>query len=330
MSNILEVKGISKYYYIKEGFLRRKTSMIRAVEDVSLKVKEGETFGIAGESGSGKSTLCMCIAKLLQPDKGRLYIEGKEYTNAKGKELREVRSRIQVVFQNPASSLDPHMRVKDIILEPVKSLTKEQDNELAKKLLSDVGLPEYLSNRFPHELSGGMMQRVAIARAISIKPKIVILDEPTSALDASIQAQMLNLFNKIQEEHNITYILVSHDLSVIGHMCDEIAIMYAGRIVEFGTFDDIFYNPKHPYTLALLSSSRIPGYEGLEKEVELRGEIPSPRNPPRGCTLHPRCPFASSICKGTYPEPFFLSERHFATCYNINKVETLTNSHRQV
>lgn len=320
MSEILRVENLKKYYIANEGIIRKKKNIIRAVDGVSFKVERKRTFGIAGESGSGKSTLCMCIARLLEPDQGRLFLDGIDYTNFKGRELKEIRSRLQIVFQNPSSSLDPHMKVKDIILEPVRALRDEGgDEELVKELLRNVGLPEWTAYRYPHELSGGMMQRVAIARALSIRPDIVILDEPTSALDASVQAQILNLFNLLQEEYEVTYILVSHDLSVVGHMCDNIAIMYAGKIVEYGTYEEIFYSPRHPYTAALLASSKYLGKSTLD--FALTGEPPSPRSLPVGCTLHPRCRFKSEICTKVYPEYVKLSETHFSSCYNIKELE---------
>lgn len=318
MSEILRVENLKKYFFLNEGILRRKNEVIKAVDGVSFRVERKKTFGIAGESGSGKSTLCMCIARLMKPQEGRLYLDGIDYTNIEGQELKMIRSRLQIVFQNPASSLDPHMRIKDIILEPVRALEKGIATEqLVKKLLKDVGLPEWTANRYPHELSGGMMQRVAIARAISIRPEVIILDEPTSALDASVQAQILNLFNSLQDEYGVTYILVSHDLSVIGHMCDDIAIMYAGKIVECGRYDEIFYNPKHPYTLALLASSGF-----LDKEnLNLEGEPPSPRRLPSGCTFHPRCKFKSEICERAYPEYVKITDSHISACHNVKKLE---------
>ena len=289
---------------------------IRAVDGVSLKVREGTTFGIAVESGSGKRTLCMCVARLLQPTEGKIYLDGEEYTNAKGEKLRKMRKNIQIVFQNPLSSLDPQTKVKSIILEPVRALQKERANEsLVNSLLEMVGLSPSIATRYPHELSGGMSQRVAIARALSVGPRLLILDEPTSALDASIQAQVLNLFNRLQRELGISYLLVSHDLSVVGHVCDRVAIMYRGKIAEEGSFDDVFYSTSHPYTGALMASAHYLRSKEAEERFTPRGEMPSQRNPPPGCTYHPRCSFATDVCKGASP-PLEESGGHRVACYH--------------
>jgi oligopeptide/dipeptide ABC transporter ATP-binding protein len=318
--SLLKVEQLKKHYIVKEGLFNRKKVEIRAVDGVSFEVKEGTTYGIAGESGSGKSTLCMCVARLVEPTSGKLYFDGKEYTHAKGEELRRLRAEIQMVFQNPLSSLDPHMVVKDIVLEPVRAQGKNDDESVALDALEKVGLSRSVMKMYPHELSGGMAQRVAIARALTLRPRMLILDEPTSALDASMQAQVLNLFNELQREMKITYLLVSHDLSVIGHMCDSMAVMYAGRIVEIGSYDQLFYEPSHPYTLALLASARfLP--EGVNGDkFTLRGEMPSPRNPPAGCTLHPRCPFATDVCHVNYPDLEALGNGHFVACHNKKNV----------
>jgi len=321
---ILKVENLTKYYPIKGGLLDRGRSVIKAVDDVSLEIQEGSTFGIAGESGSGKSTLCMCVSRLLEATSGRLLIDGAEYTHARGEALKRVRSMVQVVFQNPLSSLDPHMNVKSIVLEPLKAQKREDhldEEQVVAELLEKVGLSASLARQYPHELSGGQSQRVAIARALSVSPRLLILDEPTSALDASIQAQILNLFNGLQKELGITYLLVSHDLSVIGHMCDRIGVMYAGKIVEAGSFVEIFNEPQHPYTAALLGSAHLLRNPHLEERFVLRGEMPSPRNPPPGCTLHPRCPFATDVCKVEYPPLTEVAEGHVVACHNRREVE---------
>ena len=319
---ILKVENLTKYYPLRGGLLNRKKRVIRAVDDVSFEIREGTTFGIAGESGSGKTTLCLCLARLLGTTSGRLLLEGEEYTHARSAALKRVRTRVQMVFQNPLSSLDPHMKVSSIVLEPLRAQrTPELDEDrVVGELLEKVGLSPSLAKQYPHELSGGQSQRVAIARALSVGPRLVILDEPTSALDASIQAQILNLFNSIQRELGITYLLVSHDLSVIGHMCDRIAVMYAGKIVETGTFEEVFFEPQHPYTAALLGSAHLLGGGELEEKFILRGEMPSPRNPPSGCTLHPRCPFATEVCKTEYPPLTEVGEGHLVACHNRQDV----------
>ncbi|MDV3244643.1 MAG: ABC transporter ATP-binding protein [Nitrososphaerales archaeon] len=320
MKDLLRVESVSKFYPLREGMLNRVGGRIEAVNEVSFAVQEGMTFGVAGESGSGKSTLCMCVARLLDVTGGRLLFEEQDYTKAKGDTLRRIRRKLQIVFQNPLSSLDPHMTVRSIILEPMKSLGMlggVDRQATVRDALERVGLSPSLARRFPHELSGGQSQRVAIARALSVGPKLLILDEPTSALDASIQAQILNLFNQLQRELGITYLLVSHDLSVVGHMCDRIAVMYAGRIVETGTYEELFYSPSHPYTAALLGSARM--MKNAERFV-LGGDMPSPRNPPKGCTLHPRCPFVTQVCRERYPELVDVGGGHKTACHNRDAV----------
>jgi oligopeptide/dipeptide ABC transporter ATP-binding protein len=302
---------------------------IKAVDGVSFEVEEGTTFGIAGESGSGKSTLCMTIARLLAPTSGSVILDGKDYGRLRGEELREFRTKLQIVFQNPLSSLDPHMNVGTIVLEPLKATrghTTLDRDKIVSDLLETVGLAPYLAKRYPHELSGGQAQRVSIARALSVSPRLLLLDEPTSALDASVQAQILNLFNELQKELGITYLLVSHDLSVIGHMCDQVAIMYAGKFVETGSFREVFYSAIHPYAAALLGSAHLVGSPELEERFVLRGEMPSARNPPSGCTLHPRCPFATQACKEMYPELVDVGGGHLAACHNKESVVAALNA----
>ncbi len=323
MKSILKVENLSVYYPLRGGLLNRVRGNIRAVDGVSFEVEEGTTFGIAGESGSGKTTLCLVIARLIKPTAGRVTIDGEDYAPAKGAKLKELRSRLQIVFQNPLSSLDPHMAVSSIVLEPLKALknaSKWDSEETVKELLEKVGLRASLGGRFPHELSGGQGQRVSIARALSVNPRLLILDEPTSALDASVQAQILNLFNELQRDLRITYLLVSHDLSVIGHMSDQVAIMYAGKFVEKAAFSEVFYSLGHPYTGALLGSAHLLGSFELEERFTLRGEMPSPRNPPPGCTLHPRCPFASEICKREYPATKVDENGHATACHHSDQV----------
>ncbi len=329
MTKMLQVEGLAKHFPVRGGLLNRVKARIKAVDDVSFEVEAGTTFGIAGESGSGKSTLCMTIAKLIEPTAGRIVLEGKDYTDTKREELREFRTKMQIVFQNPLSSLDPHMNVGTIILEPLKAMGRlgSIDKERATAdLLEKVGLAPFLAKRYPHELSGGQAQRVSIARALSVSPRLLLLDEPTSALDASVQAQILNLFNELQRELGITYLLVSHDLSVIGHMCDRIAIMYAGKFVETGSFREVFYSARHPYTAALLGAAHLAGPPENEEQFVLRGEMPSPRNPPSGCTLHPRCPFATQVCSESYPEMVDVGGGHFAACHNKQAVVAALSS----
>jgi peptide/nickel transport system ATP-binding protein/oligopeptide transport system ATP-binding protein len=323
MTKILQVENLAKHYPLRGGLLNRVKGRIKAVDNVSFEVEEGTTFGIAGESGSGKSTLCMTIAKLLDPTSGRIVMDGRDYARSRGRELLEFRAKLQIVFQNPLSSLDPQMTVGTIVLEPLRALGRlhSMDKERTiTDLLEKVGLAGSLAKRYPHELSGGQAQRVSIARALSVSPRLLLLDEPTSALDASVQAQILNLFNELQRELGITYVLVSHDLSVIGHMCDQVAIMYSGKFVETGSFRQVFYEAHHPYTAALLGSAHLVGPPENEERFILKGEMPSPRNPPSGCTLHPRCPFVTQVCKEKYPDALDVGGGHLAACHNQQPV----------
>jgi oligopeptide/dipeptide ABC transporter ATP-binding protein len=319
IGQILRVEELVKEFPVRGGLLNRVKGKIKAVDGVSFEVEEGTTFGIAGESGSGKTTLCMTIAKLLEPTSGRIILDGKDYGAARGEELREFRTRLQIVFQNPISSLDPHMTVGTIVTEPLRALERRprtDGEEVVRKLLEKVGLPPSVASRYPHELSGGQAQRVSIARALSVSPKVLLLDEPTSALDVSVQAQVLNIFNELQKDLGVTYVIVSHDLSVIGHMCDEVAIMYAGKFVEVGTYKEVFYEAAHPYTAALLASAHMMGDPSAEARFGLRNLIASPRNLPAGCTLNPRCPFASQVCRETYPKMVDIGSGHLVACHN--------------
>lgn len=320
---VLKVEHLVKEFPSRGGPLNRVKGKIKAVDGVSFEVEEGTTFGIAGESGSGKSTLCMTIAKLLEPTSGKIILDGKDYGAARKEELREFRRKLQIVFQNPVSSLDPHMDVSSIVFEPLRALgtvPAADRDDVVSGLLEKVGLAPSLAKRYPHELSGGQAQRVSIARALSVGPRILLLDEPTSALDASVQAQVLNVFNSLQADLGVAYIIVSHDLSVIGHMCDEVAIMYAGRFVESGIYGDVFYAPEHPYTAALLASSHMMADPRLEQGFALGHELPNPKKLPKGCTLNPRCPFASQICREEYPPTVDVGSGHLAACHNKERL----------
>ncbi|MBC7419356.1 MAG: dipeptide ABC transporter ATP-binding protein [Bdellovibrio sp.] len=301
---ILEAKNIRKYFPIKKGFFMREVGQVKAVEDVDFIVRRGETLGLVGESGCGKSTLGRTLIRLYEPTKGEITFDGKDFLKLKGSELRQKRRDIQMIFQDPYSSLDPRMTVGQVIEQPfiIHGLLQKRERELqVKQLLELVGLKSSHINRYPHEFSGGQRQRIAIARAIALNPKLIICDEPVSALDVSIQAQILNLLKDLQKRLNLTYIFISHDLSVIEHVCDRIAVMYLGRIVELTTREELFANPQHPYTQALLSSIPTIGTGKKKMARVLSGEIPSPINPPSGCTFHPRCPQAFAICPKVIP-----------------------------
>lgn len=303
---ILEAKKIKKYFPIKKGFFMREVGQVKAVDDVDFIVRRGETLGLVGESGCGKSTLGRTLIRLYEPTAGEIQFDGSDFLKISGKELRQKRRDIQMIFQDPFASLDPRMTVGQVVEQPFLIhglLPNKKERELrVKQLLEMVGLKASHVNRYPHEFSGGQRQRISIARAIALNPKLIICDEPVSALDVSIQAQILNLLKDLQEKLNLTYIFISHDLSVIEHVCDRIAVMYLGRIVELSTREELFKNPQHPYTHALLSS--IPSIGTGKKKMSkiLTGEIPSPINPPSGCSFHPRCPYKMDICSKVIPQ----------------------------
>ncbi len=302
---ILEAKGIKKYFPIRKGFFMREVGQVKAVDNIDFSVRAGETLGLVGESGCGKSTLGRTLIRLYEPTAGEITFEGKDFLRAKGNDLRQKRRDMQMIFQDPYASLDPRMTVGQIIEQPfvIHNLLGPKEREIrVKQLLELVGLKASHVNRYPHEFSGGQRQRISIARAIALEPKLIICDEPVSALDVSIQAQILNLLKDLQERLNLTYIFISHDLSVIEHVCDRIAVMYLGRIVELTTREELYKNPQHPYTQALLSSIPTIG-QGKKKMTKiLTGEIPSPINPPSGCAFHPRCPHKLDVCSKITPQ----------------------------
>ncbi len=301
---ILEAKAIKKYFPIRKGFFMREVGQVKAVDGVDFVVRKGETLGLVGESGCGKSTLGRTLIRLYEPTAGEIAFEGKDFLHAKGQDLRNTRRDLQMIFQDPYASLDPRMTVGQIIEQPfvIHKMFQKKERELkVKQLLEIVGLKASHVNRYPHEFSGGQRQRISIARAIALEPKLIICDEPVSALDVSIQAQILNLLKDLQERLNLTYIFISHDLSVIEHVCDRIAVMYLGRIVELTSREELYKNPQHPYTQALLSSIPTIGQGKKKMSKILSGEIPSPINPPSGCAFHPRCPYKMDVCVTTLP-----------------------------
>lgn len=301
---ILEIKNIKKYFPIKKGLLLREVGQVKAVDDVSFSVKRGETLGLVGESGCGKSTLGRTIIRLYEPTAGEITFNNEDFRHLKGENLRKKRKNIQMIFQDPVASLDPRMTVGQVIAQPFEIhglLSGAERENKVKELLETVGLKASHVNRYPHEFSGGQRQRISIARAIALNPSLIIADEPVSALDVSIQAQILNLLKDLQEKLNLTYIFISHDLSVIEHLCDRIAVMYLGKIVEVATREELFKNPKHPYTQALIAAIPRIGEGKKEMKKSLSGEVPSPINPPSGCHFHPRCPFAMPKCTNDRP-----------------------------
>ena len=300
---MVQITGLKKYFKTRKSGLFEKPGIVRAVDDISISIPAGTTLGMVGESGSGKTTAARSILRLIEPDGGRVSIGDTDVTSLPGGELRRFRRNMQIVFQDPYSSLNPRMTVGKIISEPLKiheDLTKKELRDRVTELLSLVGLQDEHADRYPHEFSGGQRQRVGIARAIALNPKFIILDEPVSALDVSIQGQILNLLMDLQEKLNLTYLFVAHDLAVVEHMSDRIAVMYLGKIVEENTKVGLYTKPLHPYTRNLLKS--IPKNEPVKHGFSvLHGEIPSPENPPTGCHFHPRCQHAMDICKEQYP-----------------------------
>lgn len=304
-TNILEVRNVKKYFPIKKGLLLREVGQVKAVDDVSFDVRQGETLGLVGESGCGKSTLGRTLIRLYEPTAGTIQFQGSNFLSVKGEKLRKMRQNMQMIFQDPYASLDPRMTVGQILTQPYEIhglLTPKERIEKAKELLQIVGLKAAHVNRYPHEFSGGQRQRICIARAVSLNPQLIIADEPVSALDVSIQAQVLNLMKDLQEKLKLTYVFISHDLSVIEHLCDRIAVMYLGKIVEIAPRDELFANPQHPYTQALIGAIPRVGQGKKKMKKSLSGEVPSPINPPSGCPFHTRCPHKMDICSQKLPE----------------------------
>ncbi|RDU35240.1 peptide ABC transporter substrate-binding protein [Neobacillus piezotolerans] len=316
---ILKVENIKKHFPISNPLpFKKSTQSVKAVDGVSFDVYPGETLGIVGESGCGKSTMARLINQLIRPTDGKVLFKGQDLANLAEKDLRDSRKSIQMVFQNPYASLDPRKTIRQLLSEPLEIHRvgdRKSRNERVMELLEVVGLSSYHADRYPHEFSGGQRQRINIARALALNPDVIICDEPVSALDVSVQAQVINLLKDLQEEFGLTYIFISHDLNVVRYMCDRIAVMYLGKIVEIGTYKEIYENPLHPYTKALLSA--VPTESPYEKKerIILKGDVPSPVNPPPGCHFHKRCPFAMEICKTAVPELEQQDARQQVACH---------------
>lgn len=315
---LLTVKNLVKYYPIKTGFWQRTTGYVKAVDGIDLEVFQGETFGLAGESGCGKSTAGRTILRLLEPTEGQILFQGRNITRLSEKPMRHVYRDMQLIFQDPYASLNPRMTVADIIAEPmlVQNLyTPAERKKRVNELLDVVGLNAYYANRYPHEFSGGQRQRIGIARALTLKPKFIVADEPVSALDVSVQSQVLNLLKQLQQEFQITYLFISHDLSVVKHISTRIAVMYLGRIVELASKKDLFEKPVHPYTQALLSAVPVANPETERKRIILEGDVPNPANPPGGCTFHPRCTAGQEVCRTVRPVLRDFGDGHQVACH---------------
>ena len=315
---LLEVENLKKYFPVKKGILSRSVGEVRAVDGVSFSIKRGETLGLVGESGCGKTTVGRTILRLIEPTAGRVSFNGENLLELDGKRLRSLRASLQIIFQDPFSSLDPRMNVGQIIAEPIRNHMKVSKTEIRQRvadLMERVGLhPEQIS-RYPHEFSGGQRQRIGIARALALNPLAIICDEPVSALDVSIQAQVINLLARLQEEMKLSYLFIAHDLSVVEHISDRVAVMYLGRIVELATDKALYQNPLHPYSQALLAAVPVPDPEISRKKILLQGDVPSPMNPPTGCTFHTRCPECMDICSQETPVFKNMGNEHWVACH---------------
>lgn len=316
---LLEVEDLKKYFPVREGLLLRAKKFNKAVDGVSLEIGVGETLGLVGESGCGKSTLGRCIIRLNKLTGGSVRFDGQDISDFSNRELLPVRENIQMIFQDPMESLNSRHTVGEIVGEPLQIHTMgsaAERRQRVSELLDIVGLSKRSVTRYPFEFSGGQRQRIGIARAIALNPRLVICDEAVSALDVSIQSQILNLLVDLQREYNLAYLFIAHDLAVVKHISDRVAIMYLGRIVESGPVAEVFDSPRHPYTQSLLSAIPVPDPHFKRERVVLQGDVPSPIDPPSGCTFHPRCPRANELCKQTYPEVTVIGDQHLTSCHH--------------
>lgn len=316
--NILEVSHLKKYFPIKGGLVSRVVGHVKAVDDVTFSIKRGTTMGLVGESGCGKSTTGRTLLRLIEKTDGEVKFNGQDIYKLDKKQMRSLRTKMQIIFQDPYSSLSPRLPVGEIIGEAVREhnlVPKDEFNEYITKIMSECGLQEYHKDRYPHEFSGGQRQRICIARALALNPEFIVCDEPVSALDVSIQAQIINLLKDLQRERNLTYLFISHDLSVVEHISDTIGVMYLGGLVETGETKDIFSNPLHPYTQALFSAIPMPDPNLKRNRIILEGSIPSPANPPKGCKFHTRCSKCMEKCKTEAPQPKDVGNGHVVRCH---------------
>jgi oligopeptide/dipeptide ABC transporter ATP-binding protein len=319
-NDLIQVKNLVKYFPVRGGLLQRVVAQVKAVEDVSFTVKEGETLGLVGESGCGKTTVGRTMLRLTEPTSGEVLYEGANVFGMKGRTLKDMRRHMQIIFQDPYASLDPRMPIGESVMEGLRIHgigTSRERFDTAIETLKKVGLEDYHARRYPHEFSGGQRQRIGIARALALRPKFIVCDEPVSALDVSIQSQVLNILKDLQKEFGLTYLFIAHNLSVVEHISDRVAVMYLGKIVEMAPRDDLFRNPLHPYTQALMSAIPIPDPRVRRERIILKGDVPSPLNPPPGCHFNPRCPVAMSHCRNEEPPLKEVSPGHWTACWRV-------------
>ena len=318
LKELVRIEGLKKYFPVQSGVLSRVTNFVKAVDGVDMTISEGETVGLVGESGCGKTTLGKTIIKLLEPTKGNIYFRADNITGLSPSRMRPYRKKMQIVFQDPYGSLNPRMKVESIVAEGLvihNISTPGERKGIVRELLRTVGLREDALPRYPHEFSGGQRQRIAIARALALNPEFVVCDEPISALDVSVQAQIINLFIELQEKFRLTYLFISHDLRVVRHISDRVAVMYLGKVVEFAPSGELYKNPLHPYTRVLISSVPVADPDKQRKMTVLKGDVPSPINPPSGCSFHPRCPIAVEKCSSVEPELRDAGGGHLVSCH---------------
>lgn len=324
VKNIIEVRNIKKFFYGNKKLLKKERSAVRAVNDVSFSIREGETFGIVGESGCGKSTLGRTIIRLLEPTDGQVLYDGQDLGALSAEQMRRLRQEIQIIFQDPYASLNPKMTVRELIQAPLdvfSNAPSAEKLEKVKDIMKKVGLQEECLGKYPHEFSGGQRQRIVIARALILNPRFIFCDEPVSALDVSVRAQVLNLMKNIQKEFHLTYLFISHDLSVVRFLCDRIAVMYLGKIVEIADKETLYSHPLHPYSEALLSAIPVPDVDYRQERILLEGDIPSPYHLPEGCLFHTRCRYAAEICSRQEPQMSEVSAGHYVMCHRCRGKE---------